>query len=488
MKLVIDNHPFHYEMQRLVGQFFPLQKVVLHTGEQPPEGDYVYTGLKQTGDAVRLRASCFCRGQSAGLEEMVPAAAPGFAKQAELAMGRLIYRLLEPVTGISPPWGILTGVRPVKLLRQLYEEQPTAEQAEQVFTGDYLVSPQKLALAVQTRQNEDKLLARSRPESFSLYVSIPFCPSRCSYCSFISQNIAMAYRVLPDYLRLLCDEIRQTGPIAAALGLRLETVYFGGGTPTALEAGQLAQIMAVIGEAFDLSTVAEYTVEAGRPDTITPQKLAAIRQGGAGRISVNPQTFHPQVLAAIGRNHTVEQFYEGFAMAREAGFDCINIDLIAGLPGDTPEGFGQSIEKALALAPENITLHTLSVKRAAGLGAEGGAAQGVRYHQAVEMVDYGHRRMGEQGYRPYYLYRQQNMAGNLENTGFSLPGHEGLYNAYIMDETHSIFAVGAGAVTKLRHPKTGVIQRVYNLKYPFEYISRFAEMAARKDEIIKFYG
>lgn len=487
MKLIIDGHRFHYEMQRLVGQFFPLQKITLLFQSQLSEEDYVYTGLHQTGDAALLRASCFCMGKVHTLEETLEATGPDFHKNAELAMGRLVYRLLAPITGISPPWGILTGIRPVKLLRQMQETLPDPVMAQQAFAQEFLVSPQKLALAVRTRQNEDRVLARSRPESFSLYVSIPFCPSRCRYCSFISQNIAMAYKVLPDYLRLLCQEIRQLGPVVTALGLRLETVYFGGGTPTTLQADQLAEIMTAIEEAFDLSTVSEYTVEAGRPDTITPEKLAVIRQGGAGRVSVNPQTFNPQVLAAIGREHTVEQFYQGFAMARDAGFDCINIDLIAGLPGDSLQSFQESVEKALALNPENITLHTLSVKRATDLGSDPGELPSVRYGQAVDMVDYGHRRMGEQCYLPYYLYRQQNMAGNLENTGFSRSGHEGLYNVYIMDETHSILAVGAGAVTKLRHPTTGVIRRLYNLKYPFEYISRFAELADRPEEIIKFY-
>ncbi len=490
MNLIIEGHRFHYEMQRLVGQFFPLQKIIVfQQGALPPDAQeaYVYTALKQTKDAVQLQASYFCCGKTHTLKERMDAVLPDFLKQAELTLGRLVYRLLAPLTGITPPWGILTGIRPVKLLRQLYGACPTPGQAQRAFAEEYLVSPQKLALAAQTRQKEDRVLARSRPESFSLYVSIPFCPSRCRYCSFISQNITMAYRVLPDYLQLLCQEIGQAGAVAAALGLRLETVYFGGGTPTALEAEQLSRIMAAIEQAFDLSTVAEYTVEAGRPDTITPKKLEAIRRGGAGRVSVNPQTFNPQVLAAIGRGHTVQQFYQGFAMAREAGFDCINIDLIAGLPGDDLRSFQESIHQALALNPENITLHTLSVKRAADLGATAGAELGGRYHQATRMVDYGQCRMMRQGYHPYYLYRQQNTAGNLENTGFSPPGHEGLYNVYIMDEAHSIFAVGAGAVTKLRHPQTGVIKRLYNPKYPFEYISRFEQRAGRGDEICRFY-
>ena len=278
------------------------------------------------------------------------------------------------------------------------------------------------------------------------------------------------------------------GKQLAPANLRLSTVYFGGGTPTTLSAEQLKQVCQAVAESFDLSTVSEYTVEAGRPDTITREKLQMLKKQGVSRISINLQTLNNQVLKLIGRNHTAEQTLEAFALAREEGFDDINMDLIAGLPGDTLESFCSTIDRIIALKPENVTVHTLSIKRSANYGGGENRQKAMEAAQNVEaMVEYAQQRLMGSGWQPYYLYKQRNTLGNLENVGYCLPGHEGRYNIYIMDETHTIAAVGGGGVSKLKDPVTGDISRVFNYKYPFEYISRFDEILKRKEKVGRFF-
>ena len=275
--------------------------------------------------------------------------------------------------------------------------------------------------------------------------------------------------------------------MAEQCGIQLRTVYFGGGTPTSITAEQLRRLTDCVAANFDLSRLWEYTIEAGRPDTITREKLEVIRDAGVTRISINPQTFNDDVLRFVGRRHPASAVVDCYRMARELGFDNINMDIIAGLPTDTLPSFQQTVEKLLELGPENITVHTLSVKRSADLAGQEGVDLGALTGDVTEMVDYSQRRLMESGYTPYYLYRQRNILDNLENTGYCRPGKEGLYNVYIMDETHTILACGAGAVSKLRQPGGEEIKRLYNFKYPYEYIDRFDEVLARKNEALEFY-
>lgn len=482
MTVFLKGHHFGYELQRVAQMFFFGEKVEIADGEPEagqPDG-YLFAEL----DGGELRVSgCPCGDKHYRLLDTVQP--EDRQNDVEHKFGVMIYRILSDATGIRPPWGVLTGIRPVKLFASRMRRGEDDGALRAYFTGGCMMSEERFSLAMQTAKAQKELLCRSTPDSFSLYVSIPFCPTRCAYCSFVSHSVEKAAKLLPVYVDRLCEELRYTAEIASSLGLSLRTVYFGGGTPTTLLPEQLSRICETISACFDTKNVWEYTVEAGRPDTITREKLEVIRAAGADRISINPQTLSDSVLGAIGRKHTTRQTLEAFALARSCGCDNINMDLIAGLPTDTPEGFRASVDGVLALAPENITVHTLTVKRSAEMTFERARAE---LAMVGDMVDYARNAVQAAGYRPYYLYRQNGSLSALENVGYAKPETEGLYNVYIMDETHSIFAVGAGASTKLCHPVTGEIKRIYNYKYPYEYVDRFETVKERKLEIPRFYG
>lgn len=446
--------------------------------------DWVQADRRFSGEGWLLSLTVCWQGQRESHAERLPGDAGDAA--CEYSLARMLYTVWSGRTGRTPPWGILTGVRPVKLLCRALERGEEPQALRRRWREELLVSEKKFDLALRTARLEGEILAASGPMDYSLYVSIPFCPTRCRYCSFVSHAVEKAGELMPQYLELLCRELQRTGEMARERGLRLSTVYIGGGTPTALPAPLLRQLTEAVAGNFPLGQAREYTVEAGRPDTVDREKLQVLRQAGVTRLSINPQTMQQPVLDAIGRRHTVKEVYEAFALARELGFDNINMDLIAGLTGDTPAGFADTLRQVLALGPENITLHTLSVKRAADLREE--QEQILRAGQAEPMVDLAVEALSGAGYLPYYLYRQKNMVENLENTGWCKPGFEGYYNVYIMDETHTIAAVGAGAVTKLRQPGGGRLERIFNFKYPYEYIRRFDELMARKERLGTFYS
>ena len=359
--------------------------------------------------------------------------------------------------------------------------------AKQYFSEKLLVSDNKISLCSEAVSGEDKITSLSRPDSYSLYLSIPFCPTRCAYCSFVSHSVDKAKNMIPRYVEYLCKEVEVTAEIARGLGLRLETVYMGGGTPTTLTSEQMDTVLSAVRSNFDMSNVREFTVEAGRPDTITAEKLAAIKKNGVTRISINPQTMNDDVLVEIGRKHTAADTEVAFKMARDMGFDNINMDLIAGLPLDTFDGFCHTLDRVLALDPESVTVHSLAMKRAATLSTDGRLPEAQMGETASKMVDFARETLTKNGILPYYMYRQSKTVGNLENVGYAKRGYEGLYNVYIMDETHTILACGASAVTKMRQPFGNNIERIFNFKYPYEYIDRFDEQIDRKQGIGAFY-
>lgn len=478
MNLYVKNHNFHFELENLTRLFFPNEKITVIRDFSEPQPPYIYTEVSDK-ITISVNIGSFNKSETA-VKKLTD-------DDNELVSAQLLYKLLCDFTGLTQPWGILTGVRPVKLLRRLAEES-SEEQAVKKFEKDFFVSNEKIALSRETEHNERKILELSKPESFSLYVGIPFCPSRCSYCSFVMASIERAEKLIEPYTKLLCEEIKQTAEIANKLGLRLETVYFGGGTPTTLSAEQLDTVLRTVNKSFDMSTCREFTVEAGRPDTIDIAKLFALKENKVDRISINPQTVNDEVLKTIGRKHTAQQFFDAFELARKCGFDNINTDLIAGLPTDTPESFKNSLDSIVRLNAECITVHTLCMKRASRLTTEGVTLDLQQARDAREMLAYTQNIFGQNEYIPYYMYRQSRMVGNLENVGWSKKGFESLYNVYVMDETHTILACGSGGVTKLKRNNPDYLERIFNFKYPYEYIDRFDELIQRKSGIMQFYG
>lgn len=478
MNLYVKNHNFHFELENLTRLFFPNEKITVIRDFSEPQPPCIYTEVSDK-ITISVNIGSFNKSETA-VKRLTD-------DDNELVSAQLLYKLLCDFTGLTQPWGILTGVRPVKLLRRLAEES-SEEQAVKKFEKDFFVSNEKIALSRETEHNERKILELSKPESFSLYVGIPFCPSRCSYCSFVMASIERAEKLIEPYTKLLCEEIKRTAEIANKLGLRLETVYFGGGTPTTLSAEQLDTVLRTVNKSFDMSTCREFTVEAGRPDTIDIAKLFALKENKVDRISINPQTVNDEVLKTIGRKHTAQQFFDAFELARKCGFDNINTDLIAGLPTDTPESFKNSLDSIVRLNAECITVHTLCMKRASRLTTEGVTLDLQQARDAREMLAYTQNILGQNEYIPYYMYRQSRMVGNLENVGWSKKGFESLYNVYVMDETHTILACGSGGVTKLKRNNPDYLERIFNFKYPYEYIDRFDELIQRKSEIMQFYG
>lgn len=473
MILKVINHAFGYDMKNICTVFFPYEKI----REEGDEDIVIITEMQ--GNDFIVDAKVYDK-KSRKTHTVLQ------NEDMATAVSVLLYNVLSEIMGYEVPWGILFGVRPAKLMHR-FTEQYTEQGARDYFINNFLVSPQKTDLAIEVMKHENRTIALSGKKSFSLYVSIPFCPTRCSYCSFVSHSIERTKKLMTPYVELLCEELKKTGEIAKKLDLRLETIYFGGGTPTTLSAEQLTKLFETIKNSFDLSTLREYTVEAGRPDTVTEEKLIALKNADVGRISINPQSFNDKVLEAIGRKHTSEQTVKAFELARKCGFDNINMDFIAGLPKDDLESFKNSIAIAENLSAESITIHTLAIKSASYMSTRDKTFDLTDRMTTSAMVDFSNEFLSKSGYYPYYMYRQSKSLGNLENVGWCRPDKDCLYNVYMMDETHSVFAVGAGAVTRLKNQETGHIDRIYNYKYPYEYIDDFDEIINRKNGILSFY-
>lgn len=380
---------------------------------------------------------------------------------------------------------MLTGVRPVKLPTRALAGAPPREQARRQLEEDFHVSPARAGLAVQCAQASLAAQRSLNPNEVSLYLGIPFCPTRCAYCSFVSAGVGRTLQLVEPYADRLLEEIDGLAQVLERAGRTIRSFYMGGGTPTTLTAGQLDRILARCRAALPLDSCTEYTVEAGRPDTITREKLEVLKSRGVDRISINPQTLEDHVLAAIGRKHSAGDIAAANALARSVGFRCINMDLIAGLPQDSFQGFRRSLEGVLDMAPENITVHTLALKKGSTLISQGGPLPSGE--EVQRMLDYSREILTQQGYIPYYLYRQKYMSGSLENVGWAKPGTESLYNIVMMEELHTVLSLGAGGVTKLIDPAAGRIVRLVNPKFPQEYLSAGDKQAGQREEIAAFF-
>lgn len=482
MLVYFEGHDYHFECENLCRVFYPYSKVLrVETAEQLEREELsLYAAVKTVPEGFCCTVHIRDRNRTARRVETA-------AEMDEYALVSLVFRLFCELTGSSPYWGLLTGIHPVKLLRESIEREGE-EEALDIFKNRFFVQDKKLRLARETLGVQQPYLADIGINDYSLYVSIPFCPSRCSYCSFVSQDIKGAGKLMEPYFELLLKELTETARIADSLGLRLRSVYVGGGTPTTLSAKQLHTLCGHVHRSFDMACCDEFTVEAGRPDTIDAEKLSALKQGGVTRISINPQSMNEVVLRNIGRSHTPGDTGRAFGLAKEAGFKSINSDLIVGLEGDTFESFQHTLRSVLELGASNVTVHSLALKRSAGMTVQG---SDVRHHQNAaltgRMADHAASVLYDRGFKPYYLYRQSRMAGNLENTGYARPGDICRYNIYTMDESSTVIACGAGGVSKLKDPYSGRLERIFNFKYPYEYISRNEEILHRKKGVITRY-
>jgi len=445
MKLNLRGHEDRYAIEQSLLAFFPEERPVYegedgdsHAEVTLHEGNVYATGvttLTYGGKTARGEARVRTAGVSDAYER---------ERLRQRALKLSFFRAARDVTGVAPSWGALTGIRPAKLVRTMLEDGMTPAQADRVLRDTYCVSPARRRLALESAEAGLKARSDLRPEDISLYIGIPFCPTRCAYCSFVSASVEKSFKLMEPYLAALTAEVEAAGRMVKETGLRIKSFYMGGGTPTTLSASQMDALLTAVNRNFDLSDCVEYCIEAGRPDTIDREKLQVLLDHGADRISVNPQSLEPRVLSAIGRKHSPEDIEKAMELATSMGFPHVNMDLIAGLPADTPEGFRRTLDNADPA-------------------------------------------LREKGFAPYYLYRQKYMSGSFENVGWCISGAEGLYNIYIMEELHSILSLGAGGSTKMVDAKRNRIERVFHPKFPLEYIQRPEKLTENLEAFRRFH-
>ena len=491
MKLTVNGDINAFYVQTLCMIFFPGEKFS-QDQEITEDVPVMEVSVLNSDTGSYARAALTLNGKTATAEKTVDFS-PEVTKQrtAKIAAGNVVLAVGSEILGYRPSWGMLTGVRPSKVAMEMLLNGNSKAKVRKILNNDYFVIPKKAALATDIARREERLMGNPDIKDCSIYISIPFCPSRCSYCSFVSYTTPKLLSLIPAYLDKLCDELSVLLDTINDLSLNLKTIYIGGGTPTILTEIQLEKLLSLIDSKIDVNALEEFTLEGGRPDTITAEKLAVAKKYGITRISVNPQSLNEQVVKSIGRSHSIDEFYRAFEIAKNSGIKCINTDLIAGLPGDNFKYFSSTFDKIIALEPENITVHTFCVKKAADILAQNQNIYSIRGGDVGKCVDYSQLRAQAAGYVPYYMYRQKNTVGNFENVGFALEGTEGLYNIYMMEEVHSILSVGAGAVTKLveyypANIASTKIIRHFNPKYPYEYLDKH-NSSEIIDEIKKFY-
>lgn len=471
---VIQGHPFMNEVQTISQVFYPNRKYC-PADEIAKDGLTVVSMVK--GDAAS--AHIYEDGRLLGVETT---AFPlkGTLREQKRSVKAAIYQLLKKLTGYRPQWGMQTGIRPTKMVNELLDLGYDTEYAAAYLKNGYDVSEEKVQLAVAVAKAERAILQANKETDASVYIGIPFCPTRCLYCSFTAYPLEQYKNRIELYLEALKKELEFIGE--QFLHKTLKSVYIGGGTPTSLNEKQMEGLLKAVQKIFPSVEKREFTVEAGRPDTITREKLAIMKAFGVNRISINPQTMNQSTLERVGRRHTVADIISSFQMAREEGHKNINMDLILGLPGEGPEEVAYTMEQVKKLQPENLTVHTLAVKRASRLKEELSAFSFPSSEMMEEMLSVSYQGAVAMGMTPYYMYRQKNMVGSFENVGYCLPGKESIYNVEIMEEKQTIFAAGAGASTKLYYPKENRIERVFNVKNVEEYMNRIDEMIKRKQK------
>lgn len=488
MRLRFEGHDYKYAVEQMLSTLFPGERPSYQTGRQ--DGDGMTVRIRQA--EVMTTATCvwisdgkrfFGRAsfRNAGRDDAET------ERLRQYAVKNAVYRAVLDSGMSRPPWGALTGVRPGKLMHGIIMSGVREkEEAVRRFASEFDVSRERAELCYETSMRTDAAMRSLAPGDICLYVGIPFCPTRCAYCSFVSQSVEKNMKLIEPFADALEKEIRETARRVRECGLSPVAVYMGGGTPTTLSPSQLERVLGLLESEFDLSRIREFTVEAGRPDTITTERLTVLRAHGVDRISVNPQTMNDSVLEAIGRRHSAQDIVDALEKVRAVGGFAVNMDVIAGLPTDSIEGFEYTMERVLAFSPENITVHTLSMKRGSTLMT--GGAEVPSAPEVGRMLDEAYASLREKKYLPYYLYRQKNMSGGFENTGWTLSGHANLYNICIMEELCGIISMGGGGSTKLIGPAGGKNDRICAPKYPLEYIEQIESTCAAKAKIGEFYG
>ena len=467
MKLTLIGHDDRYAVEQLQLSLFPDAEgeavSTLHRGET-----WLTATARITVNGVTARASRRIK----AAEETV--------RLRRRCLQQSYYLAAKQLLPVTPPWGALAGVRPTKITTKHMLEGGTPQSADKLLREVYYVTADRRRLAVECSSSTVRAAGLLQPGDVSLYVGIPFCPTRCSYCSFVSRTIGKKTELLEPYLQALEQEMAVTGRLLKQSGRTVRTVYIGGGTPTTLSAPQMARLLDGIRQQFDLSRCIEFTVEGGRPDTLDPEKLRTIRAHGADRMSINPQTMQDTVLRACARPHKAADVLRAYGEAVDAGFPAVNMDLIAGLPTDTVEGFCRSLDTVAAMNPANITVHTLALKKGADLFEK---RENLPSAEAVtEMVAYAGKTLRSLGYKPYYLYRQKYMSGSFENVGWSRDNLDCLYNIYMMEEVHTILSLGGGGMNKVNLPD-GTLRRFHNPKFPEQYIELLPSVLQQKEEL-----
>lgn len=477
MIVALNSPGFSYDVHSLVKAFYPSEDVsIVSDGEADKADISVHVSAGDIGDGL---SSGTIRVSSAGAfseeeYEDLP------RSEVKNLLKRTLYDVLCRLTAKILPWGTMTGIRPVKVPMKLINEGADDEAVRRYMKSVYMCSDEKIALATQIAHTEKKVIDSLLPKGYSLYIGIPFCPTTCLYCSFTSYPIASWSGRTDEYLRALKSELSFFSDHYK--DRCCDSIYIGGGTPTTLSAAQLSDLIGFVKESFDISHLREFTVEAGRPDSITDEKLVALFDGKVTRISINPQTMNDKTLRLIGRRHTVDDVYSAFDAARRVGFSNINTDLILGLPGEDESDVANTFAKIKELAPESITIHSMAIKRAAAMQQFLDENSNISCQNTPQMMQMAHDLASSLGLVPYYLYRQKNMAGNFENVGFSQEDSPGIYNIVIMEEITDIAAAGAGTISK-RVFDDGRIERCDNVKDVGLYIERIEEMIDRKKKL-----
>ena len=470
MKLTLIGHDDRYAVEQLQLSLFP-----------DNGGGEAVSALHRGKTWLTATAKITLNGITAAASRRIKAA-DETVRLRRRALQQSYYLAAKQLLPAAPPWGALAGVRPTKITTKHLLEGGTPKSADRLLKDVYFVTPDRRRLAVDCSVSTVRAAELLQPGDLSLYIGIPFCPTRCTYCSFVSRTIGRKTELLEPYLQALEQEIAETGRLLAMSGRTVRTVYIGGGTPTTLSAPQMARLLSAIREHFDLSRCIEFTVEGGRPDTLDPEKFRVIREGGAERMSINPQTMVDSVLHACGRPHKASDVLRAYGEAMDAGFRAVNMDLIAGLPTDDTAGFCRSLDAVAALKPANITVHTLALKKGADLFEKRENLPSAQ--DVAQMVAYGEKTLRALGYRPYYLYRQKYMSGSFENVGWSRENLDCLYNIYMMEEVHTILSLGGGGMNKVNLPD-GTLRRFHNPKFPEQYIEMLPGVLQQKQELFR---